>query len=141
MARRLYPSEDMMTGTLLLAEDNSISRKIYRESLEREGYRVIDVGDGKAALDAAGRHCPDVAVMDLGLPDDDAFVVLQQLKALGVFLIAYSGWHNAEMAAREAGADAFVLKPDIDVLEQLLKNVALIEAAPGRKKDRAIPDR
>jgi len=123
---------------VLVVDDDADNLAAMCEVLALWGYDAEGAADGKAALEAAGSHCPDVAVMDLGLPGGDAFHVIQQLKALGVFLIAYTGWHKAEMAARAAGADAFVLRPDIDVLEQLLKNIAAISAA-GRKKDRAIP--
>jgi anti-sigma regulatory factor (Ser/Thr protein kinase) len=51
-----------MPGTLLLAEDNATSRKVYADMLAAEGYRVIQVEDGSAALDVINSEQIDVLV-------------------------------------------------------------------------------
>jgi len=127
------------TTRILVVDDDAENLAGMCELLAFWGYHVEAVADGKAALAAAGRHCPDVAVMDLGLPDGDALHVIQQLKALAVFVVAFSGWDKAEAGARAAGADAFVLKPNLDALEQLLCTVEP-RAARDPKKVRASGD-
>ena len=125
---------------VLVVDDDPENLTAMCELLAFWGYEAEGVGDGKAALDAAGRRRPDVAVMDLGLPDGDALHVMQQLKALGIFVIAFSGWDKAEAGALAAGADAFVLKPNLDALEQLLWNVQPRAADAPTKKARSNGD-
>jgi CheY-like chemotaxis protein len=110
---------------ILVVDDDPENLSGMCELLAFWGYEAEGVADGKAALEAAGRRCPDVAVMDLGLPDGDALHVIEELKALAVFVIAFSGWDKAEPGALAAGADAFVLKPNLDALEELLRNIPL----------------
>jgi CheY-like chemotaxis protein len=60
--------------------------------------------------------------MDLGLPDGDAVDVIRRIKTEheGTIVVAFSGWHHLERAARAAGVDDFVLKPDVETLQRLL---------------------
>jgi CheY-like chemotaxis protein len=60
--------------------------------------------------------------MDLALPGGDALEIIRRIKTENdeILVIAFSGWHHLEAAARAAGADAFVLKPDLEALERLL---------------------
>ena len=86
------------------------------------GYDVDAADEGKGALAFALTHPTDIVVMDLSLPDGDALDVIRRIKAENedIIVIAYSGWQHLGPAARDAGADAFVLKPDLEGLERLL---------------------
>ena len=66
--------------------------------------------------------------MDLGLPDGDALDVIRRIKAeqAGITIIAFSGLRDAEAGACAAGADAFVVKPDVELLERVLINVGRV---------------
>ena len=125
---------------VLVVDDDAENLAGMCELLTFWGYDPEGVADGKAALETAGRRCPDVVVMDLGLPDGDALHVIQKLKALAIFVIAFSGWDKAEPGALAAGADAFVLKPNLDVLEELLRNVQSRAAEAPTKKTRSNGD-
>jgi CheY-like chemotaxis protein len=105
---------------VLVVDDDFESQTGLRELFTVWGYDVDVAEDGKRALDLARRRRPDVVVMDLGLPQGDALHVIQLLSADGVRVIAFSGWGQAEVAARAAGAEAFVLKPDLERLERVL---------------------
>jgi len=74
------------------------------------------------------------------LPDGDALHVIEKLKALAIFVIAFSGWDKAEPGALAAGADAFVLKPILDALEQLLRSSPPRAVEPATKKKRSNGD-
>ena len=105
---------------VLVVDDDFESQIGLRELLGLWGYEVDVAEDGRRALELARSRCPDVVVMDLGLPQGDALHVIQLLGADGIRVIAFSGWDQAEVAARAAGADAFVLKPDLEWLERVL---------------------
>jgi len=103
---------------VLVIDDDPDSLAGMSELMTLWGYDAVCAWKGTAALAAAGSQRPDLAILDLSLAD--AFNVIQQLKALGVTVIVFSGWKQAEVAARAAGADAFVLKPDLETLERVL---------------------
>ena len=58
-----------MAGTILVVEDNAITRKMMRVALATEGYEVIEAPDGRTALELVARHVPDLIFQDLLLPD------------------------------------------------------------------------
>jgi CheY-like chemotaxis protein len=86
------------------------------------GYEVDAAEDGTRALALALTRRTDIVVMDLGLPDGDALDVIRRIKTEddAIIVVAFTGWQDLETAARAAGADAFVLKPDLESLERLL---------------------
>src|SRR5262245_30472662 len=57
-----------MSATVLLAEDDNVSREIYHTVLERAGYQVIDAEDGEAALQVLTRDSIDVLLTDVYMP-------------------------------------------------------------------------
>lgn len=95
----------------------------YSSSRMRRRTLILSV-DAKQALVVALKNSPppDVIVTDLGLADGEAFDLIRRVKAESpdVFIVAFSGWHKLEAAACGAGADAFVLKRDLDALERAL---------------------
>jgi CheY-like chemotaxis protein len=73
-----------MSGqTVLVVEDNPITRKMVRVALESDGYLVLEAGDGCAALAAAAERPPDLVVLDYVLPDTDGMRLLEQLRGEG----------------------------------------------------------
>ena len=57
-----------MSRTILLVEDNTDNRIIYRRALEHFGYRVIEALDGEEAIRLATEHVPDLVLMDISIP-------------------------------------------------------------------------
>jgi CheY-like chemotaxis protein len=68
-----------MAATLLVVEDNPVTRKLVVSVLRREGYRVVEAEDGATALDLAGTQAPDLALVDIMLPDADGWDIAAQL--------------------------------------------------------------
>jgi DNA-binding response OmpR family regulator len=64
---------------------------------------------------------PNVVVLDLGLPDTAGADVVRRIREQGeARIVVFSAWHRLRDAALAAGADAFVLKPDVDTLQRVL---------------------
>jgi two-component system phosphate regulon response regulator PhoB len=104
-------------GGILVVEDEGYLRGLIRLALERAGYRVRDVADGEAALEAVARQRPDLILLDIDLPGIDGFAVCQRLKAdpatTGIRILMLTAM--SEEADRErglqVGADGYVAKP------------------------------
>ena len=110
------------SSRVLVVDDDPCGLEGLCEWLSGCGFDTHAASDGKHALEIAFTRRPDIIITDLSLPDGDACDVIRRVKAtrIGAVVIAFSGWHHLEAAARDAGADAFVLKPDVEALESLL---------------------
>jgi diguanylate cyclase (GGDEF)-like protein len=64
---------------ILVADDDKIIRMLLREAMEKEGYRVVEVTDGKQCLDAYETVKPDIVLLDAIMPVMDGFVCCKQL--------------------------------------------------------------
>jgi PAS domain S-box-containing protein len=101
----------------LVVEDNDDARDMLRTLLELDGHTVHVAANGIAGLAAALEHRPDVAVVDIGLPEMDGYEVARKLRASeslkAIKLIALTGYGQADDARRayEAGFDLHVVKP------------------------------
>jgi two-component system KDP operon response regulator KdpE len=121
-----------MTRILLVDDDKYLLRAL-RVNLSARGYQVNTAADAATGLAAASRQPPDLAIVDLGLPDMDGLRVVEGLRGwTGTPIIVLSARHAeaAKVAALDAGADDYVTKPF--GMDELLARVraALRRAAP-----------
>ena len=104
-----------MSRTILLAEDDEASRKLYHALLESEGYQVVDVGDGKAALEVLKNRSVDLLVTDVVMPEMGGGELVERLTALRPDLKALyiSGYTNDEVLSRgvQGAETTFLHKP------------------------------
>src|SRR6185369_1522229 len=70
------------TSKILVAEDDPITRALFKIVLENAGYEVILVEDGAAAVEKATSEHPDLVITDGLLPKLHGFLVCQAIKAL-----------------------------------------------------------
>lgn len=111
---------------VLLVEDNPDNRASLRELLEFCGYRVDTASTGREGVARALELLPEVALVDIGLPELDGYAVAGRLRAElgdGIQLIAITGYGQREDVHRalESGFDAHVAKPvDLDALQAVL---------------------
>ncbi len=101
---------------VLLVEDDPDIRNTLQWILEQDGFRVRSAGDGPAALAALEQDCPDVAVVDIGIPGMDGYEVARQVRQRNgrqPYLIALTGYGRPgdRQAALDAGFDSHLTKP------------------------------
>ena len=72
----------MKGRTVLVVEDNPITRRMMRFALESDGFRVVEAGDGQTALAAAAEAAPDLVLQDYVLPDMDGIQLIESLRLL-----------------------------------------------------------
>lgn len=107
----------MKEYTILIIEDNAITRKMLRVTLECEHYHVLIAEDGKTALEQARTGKPDLILQDLILPDIDGIELNRQLRALlevaEIPILALSGFLSKmeEIQHSHVGFTGFILKP------------------------------
>jgi two-component system, OmpR family, KDP operon response regulator KdpE len=99
---------------VLIVEDDRSVQKVLRMMLEAHSFRVV-VSDNctRGARDARS-HRPDVMIVDLGLPDHDGIELIQSIRTWSAVPILVLSARTAEaqrLAAFEAGADDYILKP------------------------------
>jgi CheY-like chemotaxis protein/anti-sigma regulatory factor (Ser/Thr protein kinase) len=102
---------------ILIVEDNDDARHMMHEVLAFGGHDVREARDGATGLALAAESRPDVALIDIGLPDLDGYEVARRLRAAPggrrMGLIAITGYGQAEDQKRayDAGFDAHLTKP------------------------------
>jgi two-component system KDP operon response regulator KdpE len=101
-------------ATVLVVEDEPEIRRFLRSSLGAEGYRVVESANGERGAIDAGTHKPDLAIIDLGLPDIDGVEVIRRIRAwspMPVVVLSARAQERAKIEALDAGADDYITKP------------------------------
>jgi two-component system NtrC family sensor kinase len=103
--------------TVLVVEDNPITRKLVRVSLAGMGVEVIEAADGRTSLGVVGTEVPDLILLDLRLPDVDGIELARRLRRLAggeeTPILAFSGSLSGLEEARlsSVGFSEVLLKP------------------------------
>ena len=100
--------------TILLVEDEPEIRRFLRTSLGSEGFRVVESATGRRGSIDAATHKPDVAIVDLGLPDMDGIAVISNIRSwspMPIIVLSARVLERGKIEAFEAGADDYVTKP------------------------------
>jgi DNA-binding NarL/FixJ family response regulator len=117
-----------MKETVLIVDDHAGFRASARRVLEAGGYSVIaEAADGSSGVAAAAESRPDLALVDVQLPDFDGFEVIRRLREAGeapeVVLISSHERADFGSLVESSGARGFVSKADLSAaaLEELLR--------------------
>lgn len=103
--------------TIVVAEDEAMTRMLLCRILERENFRVIAVEDGRLACDMVRRVRPDLVLLDWSMPVMDGRAALEELKAdattrsIPIMMLSSHGEIDAKIVALTAGVQDFVTKP------------------------------
>ena len=98
---------------LVIDDENSICY-VMQTILVSAGYDVITATTGASAIALAESNCPDLILLDLGLPDMDGMEVLRRLRewaSTPVIVVSARGDEQDKVAALENGADDYISKP------------------------------
>jgi two-component system, OmpR family, KDP operon response regulator KdpE len=100
--------------TVLVIDDVAPIRRLLRLTLEPQGYRIYEAGDGQLGLQEAAARRPDVIILDLGLPDMEGVAVLKRLREWSqtpVLVLSVRDREADKVAALDNGADDYLTKP------------------------------
>ena len=99
---------------VLLIEDERTIRGFMQAILTANGYDVLMAGTGAMANTMISSHCPDLVILDLGLPDMDGIDVLRELRSwssLPVVVVSARSHEHDKVQALDLGADDYLTKP------------------------------
>lgn len=113
---------------IILADDHPIVRQGLQQIIELDKNLSIiaEAGDGKTALDLIEKHLPDVAIIDIDMPEMDGFVVVRELQKKRITLeIIFLTMHHEE--------EIFHAAMDLDVKGYVLKDSAVSDIVTAIK--------
>jgi len=107
----------MLPKTILIVDDMLTLRQSVRIILERQGYVVVEAGDGQEALQKIAKSCPDLVLLDLMMPTMSGLEVLEHIAAdealRGLPIIVLTAVADRRQMRRfiEMGVADYLLKP------------------------------
>ena len=99
---------------ILIIEDDRSIRKFFRTILEANRYDVISADTGEEGYSLITSQCPDLVILDLGLPDIDGMEILSRLRkwsGMPVVVISARSHEKDKVEALDLGADDYITKP------------------------------
>jgi two-component system KDP operon response regulator KdpE len=100
--------------TILVVEDEPDIRRFLRAAFGVEGYRMVESPSGRRGAIDAGTHKPDLAIVDLALPDIDGVEVIRRIREwspMPIIVLSARVQEHAKIEALDAGANDYVTKP------------------------------
>jgi CheY-like chemotaxis protein/serine phosphatase RsbU (regulator of sigma subunit) len=143
-------------ATVLVVDDDPISREFLRTLLDYRGHHVREAADGDSALALAGRQPPDAVITDVLMPGLDGYELARMLRSRPdtrhipiAFSTAHYGWSEIRPLVQACGVQEVIFKPaqPMDVLAiidallaadrvlpttGLLERASAIQLGPGR---------
>ena len=99
---------------ILIVEDDSSISGLIRTILSSNGYDVMTVENGTEAVSMISSHCPNLVVLDLGLPDMDGLDVIRAVRewtGLPIVVVSARSFEKDIVQALDFGADDYLTKP------------------------------
>jgi putative two-component system response regulator len=127
-----YQSHQSVTGTILVADDQAANRELLDELLTTQGFRVVTVPDGAAAVEELTRTQVDLVLLDVMMPHLNGFEVCQKIKSnpetylIPIVLVTALSDKKDRIEGIKAGADDFLTRP-VDRVELLARVGSLLK--------------
>lgn len=102
------------SAPILVVDDDPKIVALVKAYLERERFRVITAGDGRAAIRAIDEDAPRLVVLDLMLPEVDGMAVIRRTRAMGdtpILVLSARGSTGDRILGLTEGADDYLPKP------------------------------
>jgi len=134
-----------MPAHILIVDDNELNLKLASTVLEKEGYQTSTALNGKEALARANKAPPDLAILDVMMPDMDGYELCKRIREtpslanIPVIMLTALSSVDDRLKAFEVGADDFVSKPFVPAELRARVKVLLrhLDARAESKTDRA----
>jgi pilus assembly protein CpaE len=106
-----------MSTRILIVDDDELNLKLVASSLEKEGYELALARNGEEALELIKQHLPELAILDVMLPDIDGYTLCQQIRSsqknryTAILMLTALTNVSEKIKGFESGADDFMAKP------------------------------
>ena len=103
-----------MAYKVLVADDEMEIRELLKIYLEKDGYQVMEAGDGIEALEMIRKYEPDIAMIDIMMPRLDGFHLLKKIREfsnLPVIILSAKILDSDKILGLDLGADDYLAKP------------------------------
>ena len=104
----------MSKFNILVIEDEKNICNFITKALTSHGYHAISANTGTSALSLIASICPDVILLDLGLPDMDGMEIIRQVRTWSdnpIIVVSARTQEEDKVLALDAGADDYLSKP------------------------------
>ena len=123
----------MKKRKIMIVEDDEDVREGLVMRIEANGYETVEASSAKQAIEMARQEPPDLMILDIGLPDGDAFTIVETLgesahfDSTSVILVTGRDPEDFKQRAYDIGVKAFFLKPVdnkklLSAMRQMLKD-------------------
>ena len=107
----------MADKLILVVEDNEKNRVLFRDILQKRGYKIVEAETGEQAIMLLQKERPDLILMDIQLPGKDGITVTREIKAneatrdIPVLALTSYAMKGDRERMLEAGFDKYISKP------------------------------
>lgn len=128
---------------IYIVEDDTNIREIESFALKNSGYQVQDFENAKEFYRAVKEKKPDLALLDIMLPDEDGMEILQKLrknpetKRLPVIMVTAKATELDRVKGLDLGADDYIIKP-FGVMELISRVKALLRRSMGEIQEKIL---
>lgn len=145
-------NHNLAKTSILLIEDEENIRSFISTALKNTNYKITTAKGGNDGLHLSASLCPDLILLDLGLPDLDGMEVIRKLRSwssIPVIVISARTNEHEKARALDLGADDYITKPfgTVELLARIrtslrhshqMQNMASTEPAPYHYKELTI---
>jgi two-component system chemotaxis response regulator CheY len=127
MALPIGNTSNQYLHQLLLVEDDSTSRRLFKYLFTNAGYSILEAEDGVAALELLSHHPCELVITDLHMPRMDGMKFTESLRRsyphTYIIMITAFSTPDTEKQAFRIGVDDYLAKPfDFEKLEQRVRS-------------------
>ena len=128
---------------IYIVEDDTNIREIESFALKNSGYQIQDFGNAKEFYRAVKEKKPDLALLDIMLPDEDGMEILQKLrknpetKRLPIIMVTAKATELDRVKGLDLGADDYIIKP-FGVMELISRVKAVLRRSMGEMQEKIL---
>src|SRR5512143_3835688 len=127
-----------MGNKVLIIDDDEKLRKLLKEYLEGNGFKVLTLADGSDVKKTLQKESPEMVILDIMLPGKDGLEVLKEIRmdsTLPVIMLTAKGDQTDRIVGLELGADDYLPKP-FNPRELLARMKAVLRRAAPETRDK-----
>jgi len=128
--------------TVLIVEDETGISGFIKAILAANNYDVLITDKGATGISMAASYCPDIILLDMGLPDIDGMDVLKNIRQwsrIPIIIVSARGHEREKVEALDAGADDYLTKP-FGTAELLVRIRTALRHSHDAVQSKTLPD-